>query len=330
MSKIIYLIKRVFTMDYQKMFTVLQRLHIKTGKSYLFLVFDIFMCGIKYQAGYMDYELFAMYELSSEQRETILTRGKNNDLIRKYNHPDYRDLFSNKGKFNERFDTYLKREWMILNDNCEEFEQFIKGKKEIIAKPIQGTCGKGVEKIVLSEHTDLYSELLSKNLRLVEEVITQDKKMNQLYDGAVNTIRFVSIYKENKTHFVCAYLRIGNGAVVDNFNHGGMVVPIDVKTGKIHYLAVDKTGALYDSHPLTGVSIQGFQIPKWKEVLKLVAEVAPIIPEIGLVGWDIAISPTGPIIVEGNEFPGHDIYQLPPHRKHGIGMYPTFIAIEKE
>ena len=48
---------------------------------------------------------------------------------------------------------------------------------------------------------------------------------------------------------------------------------------------------------------------------------------MGVVGWDIAITPNEPVVVEGNEFPGHDIYQLPPHRTNGIGVLPDFEKI---
>jgi len=30
--------------------------------------------------------------------------------------------------------------------------------------------------------------------------------------------------------------------------------------------------------------------------------------------------------VEGNNFPGHDIYQLPEHTPDKIGMYPKFLV----
>ena len=57
------------------------------------------ICGFKYEAGYMDYMLFEMYNLNSKQRKTIMTRGKNNKLIKKYNDFKYKDYFLMKDKF---------------------------------------------------------------------------------------------------------------------------------------------------------------------------------------------------------------------------------------
>ena len=45
---------------------------------------------------------------------------------------------------------------------------------------------------------------------------------------------------------------------------------------------------------------------------------------MGYVGWDVCVGENGPLLIEGNEFPGHDIYQLPPHRTEDIGMLQLF------
>ena len=81
MRKIKYLIERIIKMDYKGLFSTIKKVHKKIGKNSIFLFFDVIYCGFKYQAGYMDYELFNMYELNKNERRKILTRGKNELLI---------------------------------------------------------------------------------------------------------------------------------------------------------------------------------------------------------------------------------------------------------
>ena len=104
-----YLIQRIANMSYKNMFKVIDRIHKKTHKNRIILFFDIVYCGLKYQAGYLDYELFEMYDLNSKQRATILTRGKNNDFVKKYNKPGYRELFDNKLLFDQKFKKFIDK-----------------------------------------------------------------------------------------------------------------------------------------------------------------------------------------------------------------------------
>ena len=100
-----------------------------------------------------------------------------------------------------------------------------------------------MEKIVVRDFKgDLYNYLYNKNLVLVEEVVIQCSEMNKLYPYAINTVRIITVNRyDNKQLVVAAYQRIGNhGYIVDNYNGGGMVVPINEKTGVIEYPAVDK------------------------------------------------------------------------------------------
>ena len=114
---------------------------------------------------------------------------------------------------------------------------------------------------------------------------------------------------------------------MDNFNSGGMVAPIDVKTGIVSDRAIDKKKNLYEVHPATGNIIKGFKFPDWEEALKMCKEAAKVVPEMAYIGWDVAFSDKGPVFVEANEFPGHDIYQLPEHTPNKIGMMPKFNSI---
>jgi len=52
------------------------------------------------------------------------------------------------------------------------------------------------------------------------------------------------------------------------------------------------------------------RIPHWDEVLRMTAEAHRVLPKFGVIGWDIAITPEGPLIIECNANPHHMLYQL--------------------
>ena len=325
MGKLGYLIKRVKNMNFDKMFQTIDLVNKKTNKSKISIFFDIINCGIKYQAGYVDYNLYEMYK-----RKTVVTRGINNEIIKKYNDMTYAYKFEDKALFNNLFNKYLNREWIYIKESSiEDFKKYLKGKKEVIVKPLSLSCGKGVEKIVVKDHNpeELYNHLMQTDQTLVEDVAIQNKVLSDLYPHSVNTLRIVTLNKV----VVAALLRIGNkGNVVDNFNHDGMVTTVDIKTGEIKYPAIDKVGNVYEVHPETNVKIVGIKIPMWNEVKKLCIEACDIVPELGYVGWDVCLGEEKPFLIEGNDFPGHDLYQLPVHRKDNYGLLPEFEKAMKE
>lgn len=137
MNKIKYLIKRICKLDYKNMFKIAKSLSKKTHKLLIVILIDMIVCGLKYQAGYYDYQEFEFYNLNKEQRKTYLTRGKNNEIVRKYNDKKSFYKFEDKIEFNKIFDKFLKRNWMKLSsNNYLEFEKFFKDNRSIIVKPI--------------------------------------------------------------------------------------------------------------------------------------------------------------------------------------------------
>ena len=337
MPNIKYLITRTLKMDYKNMYKKIKNISKITGKSKLAIFNDMRKCAINYGAGYSDYDLFEMYNLTEEERNTYITRGRNNYLIKKYNNPEYNHLFRNKSEFNTYFNKFIKRDFIHINEHTkDEVIAFMKKHKVFMAKPNSGTCGKGIEKIDTKDYESLdllydYLTISSDNLDYeLEELIIQGKEVNKIYPGSINTARIVTILNDNnEAHVVCAYFRIGNGKYVDNFNSGGMVAPVDEKTGIVIDKAIDKQKNLYERHPATNALIKGFKFPNWKEACDLVCEASHIIPEMRYIGWDVCFSTKGPILVEGNEYPGHDIYQLPEHTPNKIGIWPKFQTARK-
>lgn len=330
MKRLLYIFKRILKMDYKNMFATVKAIHKKTGKNSIWLFFDMVKCGLKYGAGYKDYKLNEFYNLNSEQRATYVTRGINNTIVSRLNPREHYHIIENKTEFNRRFSDFLGREWLDFSlCSKEEFCEFAVKQKIIIAKPKEGTCGMGVEKLSVSDYSSaekLYEHLKENNCGLVEECLAQHEDINKIYPLSVNTLRVVTVRgRDNKCHIVYAFIRIGNkGKYVDNINNGGMCAPIDLETGKIKYAAFDKDSVYYEVHPETNCTIAGYQLPFFKESAELCIKAAESLTELGYVGWDVAVKPDGPTLIEGNHFPGHDILQMPPHVPDKIGMLPRF------
>lgn len=322
MEKIKYLFKRILKLDYSNMIKIAKAVSKKTNKNLLFILFDMTKCGLKYQAGYYDYQEFEFYNLNKEQRETYLTRGKNNEIIKKFNDKSKFYIFDNKEEMYKIYNKFLKRQWMVLNENnYNDFLDFFKQNKVIIVKPIDGEGGKGIEKyeyINDEESKIVYSSLLFKKQLLVEQCIKQHPDMNKLYNKSVNTLRMFTFYKDGQAYFLQAILKVGNGGVVDNFSSGGMYTYVDDE-GTVYAEAIDQMDNKYYKHPISNETIVGFKVPMFKEAVGMVKEAAKVVPEMGYIGWDVAISEDGPVLVEGNCYPG--VFQVKPslvEKKEGI------------
>ena len=97
--------------------------------------------------------------------------------------------------------------------------------------------------------------------------------------------------------------------IVDNFAGGGMFTMLD-DDGVALYGAVDKHSNAYEMHPATGVAIKGFQVPMYREMLAMVEQLAQRLPHTPYVGWDVALTPEGPAILEANH--NSSVFQMKP------------------
>lgn len=190
---------------------------------------------------------------------------------------------------------------------------------------IDSDGGKGIERKYAKDITDwagFKDHLLRNQQFLIEQVIPQHPEMAALNPSSVNSLRIVSYFDGSKVHILARVLKMGNGDVIDNFAHGGMYTMLD-ENGVALHAAFDVEGDAYEIHPISGIRIPGFQVPLYKEVLELVDTVARIVPEIPYVGWDIAISPDRPVVIEGNYNTG--VFQAKPSlTSQKTGLLPLY------
>ena len=156
----------------------------------------------------------------------------------------------------------------------------------------------------------IYNELINKNQLLCEEIIKQHNELNKLYDKSVNSLRlFTFITDNNEVVVLNSIFKIGNGGITDNFSSGSMYTFTN-EEGIIIAPAIDQNDNYFENHPITNKQIINFSIPFYKEACDLVKDAALVVPNVRYVGWDVAITNEGPVIIEGNSYPG--IFQMKP------------------
>ena len=329
MSKIGYMLNRMRKMDYRRMNETAKMLHKKTGKPTVWLLADMAKCAVKYNAGYMDYKIAEMYRLNDEQRRTVITRGISNSIVRRMNDKAYWHFFDDKTEFDTTFAKWIGRDWIKCDETLTEdrFRAFLQGKTQFIFKPLEGSSGQGIVKYTEPDWTDmpaLLRKMIAAGPAILEEIVIQHPEMSRLCPTSVNTVRIATLLGDKQEGIVYAFLRIGNGKVMDNVDCGGMAARVDLDSGMLLTVGADKQGNVFDTHPMTGTKIVGFKVPYFEEAKQMCLEAMRVVPQVRFVAWDVAITADGPRFIEGNSFPSHAVPQFAAHYPDGIGILPEF------
>ena len=110
--------------------------------------------------------------------------------------------------------------------------------------------------------------------------------------------------------------------MTDNFHTGGVAYPLELETGKVTGPGRNNVDIKdFERHPGTDFTMPGFTVPCWQEVKACVMQGMDRVPSLGYVGWDVAVTPEGPELIEGNfHWPGGNIIQF-----DGVGKYPMIL-----
>ncbi|HPZ89980.1 MAG TPA: sugar-transfer associated ATP-grasp domain-containing protein [Bacillota bacterium] len=182
--------------------------------------------------------------------------------------------------------------------------------RELIVKPVGGFKGSGVFKVRTGAQGEVVQggEALAKACGwsdgfLLEECLVNHPEIRAYNPSSLNTCRVVTLVTAaGECKFLFATARFGRkGSVADNWGAGGVAVGVDLPTGVMGRgrILPQYGGGWVDCHPDSGKPFVGQVLPHWQELLDLVKRAALTLP-CATVGWDVAITPSGPVLVEGN------------------------------
>lgn len=131
--------------------------------------------------------------------------------------------------------------------------------------------------------------------------VKQHPQVSAVYPHSINTIRVISLLRENDVKIYSMVLRMGRGGmIVDNLTSGGMSCGI-TDDNRLKRWAYTNKGERCEKHPDTGTVFEGFELPSMDQVRAAVKANHSAFPHFRLMSWDFAIDDAGdPVLIEVN------------------------------
>jgi len=202
--------------------------------------------------------------------------------------------------------------------------------KELFFKPVSANLGRGIrlvrvvgpDQLESAGEGELSAEALYRSMMLshhsnrdfvidiytIEEKLRQHRWLDRYTPDCAQTMRVVTyINQSGEIEILMSLLKVGvSGKFVDNVGTTGMAAPVDA-SGRLGSAGQPRNGvvARFDKHPESGAAIAGEIVPYHKEVVETARKAHSLIPQLRSLGWDIAITDDGPVILEANTYWSH-------------------------
>ena len=261
---------------------------------------------VKFHWNADEFFLFKYEALDDEQRKAFCPEYDHNIFCLRVNDFSVARIFRNKWATYQKFKPFFKRECIFVETKEDlqrsDLQTFLEQNDVFLAKPIAACCGRGILKLT----PDLVLQGALSHIEkgkgvLLEPYIKQSKEIGLLHPESVNTVRIPTVNYGDRIELFHPFLRIGRGtSFVDNAGAGGIGCNVDVTTGTV-ICAGDELGNDFTVHPESKKNLVGYRIPKWNDAVAMVKQLASLVPDVHYVGWDLALTDNGWVLIEANE-----------------------------
>lgn len=296
---------------------------------------DLLMLKLFLNTGPRDYYFYEFYkqELTWEQKSRYASSRGSRYWIFENNPFKYQVLFTDKF-VQKMFLTGLKlptsKVIALIGgggavSSLSEFQKVVEQScAEFVLKPVSARGGDGFRRLVKGQDKlfegenevqieDIWNELKPTMERgvVMEETVHNHKTVESMNPSSLNTFRVMTFrFPDGRWESICICLKVGRlGSVVDNRTAGGLLVPID-KDGRTGTAFDTLTNTSSSQHPDSGAQLANIKLEMYQDVVDLAIRASAYFSHTGILGWDIALTPDGPVIIEVNAAPSVKYLQV--------------------
>lgn len=267
---------------------------------------DLLFWHFAYGFTFNEYVSYQFVDKDDAERRTFLSDRDSACLCYDLNDLEDRMVLANKAATYQKFKPYYGREAIVVASpkDYEAFQKFTERHVRFVKKNALESCGRSVEMIDLMNTSaspyELFETWIKEGETILEELIIQNEELQTFNKSSVNTLRAITFHTRDDVVVPFFFFKTGRkGSFVDNGAAGGLIIAVDRKTGVLG-IAADEYGNRFEKHPDSGVQFVGFQLPDWNQVNNLCKEMSAMLPTVRVIGWDLAYTDKGWVVIEGN------------------------------
>ena len=144
------------------------------------------------------------------------------------------------------------------------------------------------------------------------------------------TLRAVTYFTAEMTNpeFLISTWRMPVGTTpVDSFSGGGIAASVSESGHLSSAVGIDVSLGTHSHHPSTNTPILDEKLPQWQEMVELALMAHEKFREPYFIGWDIALTEKGPVVIEGNIVWSADLVQMPQNQPLGETKFVELFGV---
>lgn len=149
---------------------------------------------------------------------------------------------------------------------------------------------------------------------IFQDAIEQHAYLAAMTGQTVGALRIVTIRDRTGVRPLYTFWKVPSPRAMSDscLQSGSMVALVDDETGRVKRckMGTGLSAEWIKTHPVSGLSFEGYEFPHWPALKKAVCDGHALFPEFGLLGWDVAVGPDGPVLIKCNANPDHVLWQL--------------------
>ena len=182
--------------------------------------------------------------------------------------------------------------------------------------------------LTLSELCETLRSLSLKRPLILQPRIANHAELRGLSGDALSTVRVLTVrHLAGRIDVALACYKMPVGSlVIDKFVAGGLACRVELNDGRLGPAVFKSRPGLFVAHPETGAAIAGRMLPHWPTVKRVALAAHREFGALPSIGWDIAITDDGPVIVEGNSVWGANVEQMSHQQPLEATIVPACLA----